>query len=54
VALWNKPRFAVVKDDRAAGDKLQLLDQVQLVSACRVNVQGCCGVHGIASLCGEE
>jgi hypothetical protein len=46
--------FAVVNDDQAAGGGLQLLDQVAVTGARWVDVQGGCGVHGIASLCGGE
>ena len=42
----------VVEDDQTAGGGLQLLDQSRVTGARRVNVQGCCGVHGVASLCG--
>ena len=48
----NQARFVVVEDDQAAGGGLQLLDQSTVTSARRVDVQGCCGVHGVASLCG--
>ena len=42
----------VVEDDQAAGGGLQLLDQSTITGARWVDVQGCCGVHGVASLCG--
>lgn len=42
----------VVEDDQAAGGGLQLLDQSTVTGARWVDVQGCCGVHGVASLCG--
>ena len=42
----------VVEDDQAAGGGLQLLNQSTVTGARWVNVQGCCGVHGVASLCG--
>ena len=42
----------VVEDDQAAGGGLQLLDQSTVTGARWVYVQGCCGVHGVASLCG--
>ena len=48
----NQARFVVVEDDQAAGGGLQLLDQSTVTSARRVDVQGCSGVHGVASLCG--
>jgi len=54
MTLRDKSWLTVVKDDRAASGELQLLDQVPLVNARRVDVQGCCGVHGAASLCGGE
>ena len=42
----------VVEDDQAAGGGLQLLDQSTVTGARWVDVQGCCGVHDVASLCG--
>ena len=41
-----------MEDDQAAGGGLQLLDQSTVTGARWVDVQGCCGVHGVASLCG--
>lgn len=41
-----------MEDDQAAGGGLQLQDQLTVTGARRVDVQGCCGVHGVASLCG--
>ena len=52
VAVLNQTGFAVVEDDQAAGSGLQLLDQSTVTGARWVDVQGCCGVHGVASLCG--
>lgn len=52
VALRNQPGLVVVEDDQAVGGGLQLLDQLTVTGARRVDVQGCCGVHGVASLCG--
>ena len=52
VALRDQAGFVVVEDDQAAGGGLQLLDQSTVTGARRVDVQGCCGVHGVASLCG--
>lgn len=52
LAVRDQPRLAVVEDDQAAGGGLQLLDQSTVTSARWVDVQGCCGVHGVASLCG--
>ena len=54
VVMRDQSGFLVVKDDQAAGGGLQLLDQLTVAGARRVNVQGCCGVHGVASLCGER
>lgn len=54
MTLRDKPWLTVVKDDRAAGGELQLLNQVPLVNARRVDMQGCCDVHGVDSLCGGE
>ena len=48
----NQAGFVVVEDDQAAGGGLQLLDQSTVTGARWVDVQGCCGVHGVASLCG--
>ena len=48
----DKSGLAVVEDDQAAGGGLQLLDQSTVTGARWVDVQGCGGVHGIASLCG--
>ena len=50
----DQPGFVVVEDDQAACGGLQLLDQSTVTGARWVDVQGCCGVHGVASLCGEE
>ena len=52
LAVRDQPRLAVVEDDQAAGGGLQLLDQSTVTGARWVDVQGCCGVHGVASLCG--
>ena len=41
-----------MEDDQAAGGGLQLLDQSTVTGARWVDVQVCCGVHGVASLCG--
>ena len=54
VAVRNQPWLVVVEDDQAAGGGLQLLDQSTVTGARWVDVQGCCGVHGGTSLCGEE
>ena len=51
-AVRDQPGFVVVEDDQAAGGGLQLLNQSTVTGARWVDVQGCCGVHGIASLCG--
>lgn len=52
VVVRDQPGFVVVENDQAAGGGLQLLDQSTVTGARWVNVQGCCGVHGVASLCG--
>ena len=52
VAVRNQPWLVVVEDDQAAGGGLQLLDQSTITCARWMDVQGCCGVHGVASLCG--
>ena len=52
LAVRDQPGLAVVEDDQAAGGGLQLLDQSTVTGARWVNVQGCGGVHGVASLCG--
>ena len=52
LAVRDQPRLAVVEDDQAAGGGLQLLDQSTVTGARWVYVQGSCGVHGVASLCG--
>ena len=52
VALWNQPGLMVVEDNQAASGGLQLLDQTTVTGARWVDVQGCCGVHGVDSLCG--
>lgn len=52
VAARNQRGFVVVEDDQAAGGGLQLLDQSTVTGARWVDVQGCCGVHGVDSLCG--
>lgn len=54
VAARNQRGLVVVEDDQAAGGGLQLLNQSTVTGARWVDVQGCCGVHGLASLCGEE
>ncbi|WP_180988418.1 hypothetical protein [Pseudomonas protegens] len=43
-----------MKNNQAAGVGLQLLDQFWVSGTCRMDVQCGGGVHGIASLCGEE
>ena len=50
--MRDQAGFVVVEDDQAAGSELQLLDQLTVTGARWVDVQGCCGVHGVASLCG--
>ena len=52
VAARNQRGLVVVEDDQAAGGGLQLLNQLTVTGARWVDVQGCCGVHGVASLCG--
>lgn len=52
VAERNQAGFAVMEDDQAAGSGLQLLDQSTVTGARGVHVQGCSGVHDVASLCG--
>lgn len=52
VAVRDQPGLVIVEDDQAAGGGLQLLDQSTVTGARWVDVQGCCGVHGVASLCG--
>jgi hypothetical protein len=52
--LGNKPGLAVMDHDQAARGELQLFDQFTVADACRMDMQGCGGAHGIASLCGEE
>ena len=52
VAMGDQSGLVVVEDDQAAGGGLQLLDQSTVTGARWVDVQGCGGVHGIASLCG--
>ena len=52
VAVRDQPGLVVVEDDQAAGGGLQLLDQSTVTGASWVYVQGCCGVHDVASLCG--
>ena len=52
VAVRDQSGLLVVKNDQAAGGGLQLLDQSTVTGARWVDVQGCCGVHRIASLCG--
>lgn len=52
VAAHDQPGLVVLEDDQAAGGGLQLLDQSTVTGARWVDVQGCCGVHGFASLCG--
>lgn len=51
-AARNQAEFMVVEDDQAACGGLQLLDQSAVTGARWVDVQGCCGVHDVASLCG--
>ncbi|AAY91272.1 conserved hypothetical protein [Pseudomonas protegens Pf-5] len=43
-----------MKNNQAARIGLQLFDQFWGAGACRMDVQCGSGVHGIASLCGEE
>ena len=50
--IGDELRFVVVDNDQAAGGGLQLLDQFPVAGASRMDVQGCRGVHGVASLCG--
>ena len=52
LAVRDQSGLAVVEDDQEAGGGLQLLDQTTVTGARWVDVQGCCGVHGVASLCG--
>ena len=52
LAVRDQPGLVVVEDYQAAGGGLQLLDQSTVTGARWVDVQGCCGVHGVASLCG--
>ena len=52
VAVRDQPGLVIVEDDQAAGGGLQLLDQSTVTGARWMDVQGCCGVHGVASLCG--
>ena len=52
IAVRDQLGFMVVEDDQAAGGGLQLLDQSTVTGARWMDVQGCCGVHGVASLCG--
>lgn len=52
IPLRDQPGLVVVENDQAAGGGLQLLDQSTVTGARWVDVQGCCGVHGVASLCG--
>ena len=54
LAVRDQPRFVVVEDGQAAGGGLQLLDQSTVTGARWVDVQGRCGVHGVASLCGRR
>ena len=51
-AVRNQSGFVLVEDDQAAGGGLQLLDQSTVTGTRWVDVQGCCGVHGVGSLCG--
>ena len=52
LAVWDQPGLVVAENDQAAGGGLQLLDQSTVTGARWVDVQGCGGVHGVASLCG--
>ena len=52
LAVRDQQGLTVVEDDQAAGGGLQLLDQSTVTDARWVDVQGCCGVHGVGSLCG--
>ena len=54
VAVRYQPWLVVVEDDQTAGGGLQLLDQSTVTGARWVDVQSCCGVHGVASLCGRR
>jgi hypothetical protein len=48
--LGDKLGFAVMNDDQAARGELQLFDQFSIADACRMDMQGCGGTHGEASL----
>ena len=50
--MRDQPGLVVVKDDQAACGGLQLLDQSTVTGARWVDVQCCCGVHGVISLWG--
>ena len=52
LAVRDQSGLAVVEDNQAAGSGFQLLDQSTVTGARWVDVQGCSGVHGVASLCG--
>ncbi|MGE8346608.1 hypothetical protein [Pseudomonas helleri] len=52
--MRDQSGLVVVENDQATGGGLQLLDQSTVIGARWVDVQGCCGVHDSASLCGEE
>lgn len=52
VAMGDQSGLVVVEDDQATCGGLQLLDQSTVTGARWVDVQGGCGVHGVASLCG--
>lgn len=43
-----------MNDDQAAGGRLQLLDHLFVTDTRRMDVEGCAGLHGFASLCGER
>ena len=52
IAVRDEPGLAIVKDDQAAGGGLKLRDQWTVTGGRWVDVQCCCGVHGVISLCG--
>ena len=52
LGVRDESGLAVVEDDQAAGGGLQLLDVSTITGTRWVDVQGCGGVHGVASLCG--
>ncbi|MBK5553318.1 hypothetical protein JFU49_23960 [Pseudomonas sp. TH03] len=52
MVLRDELGFVVVDNDQVAGGGLQLLDKFPVAGTRRMDVQGCRGVHGVASLCG--